>query len=119
MNHGFEVIDGADCRKFGALSTEKGFIDLPLDGGAAVGGAEGHTQTAGGYKFGRQAGLFEDLFGYLAGVICNGAHGLAERAPKVEIKRIINGSKYLGVDDFRQQVILAERLDTGHPSPEA
>jgi hypothetical protein len=76
MDHGLEVIDGADGAKLGLGSAEKCFIDLPLDGGAAVGGAEGHAQAAGGYKFRRKAGLIENLFGHLTGVIRHGTHGL-------------------------------------------
>ena len=119
MDHGLEVIDGADGAKFGLGTAEKGFVDLPLDRGAAVGGAEGHAQASGGHKFRRQAGLIENLLGHLTGVIRHGPHGLAVSAPEVEINRIIHRPEDLGVDELRQEVILPERLDAGDAPPEA
>ena len=75
------------AREFGLGAAEKGLVDLPLDRGAAVGGAEGHAQAAGGHEFRRQAGLFEDLLGHLTGVIGHGPHGLAVGPLEVDTQR--------------------------------
>ena len=119
MDHGFQVIDGSDGAELGRGIAEENLVDFPLNGRAAVRGAEGDAQSAGGHKFRRQPRLIENLLRHLTGVIRDGAHGLAVKSPKVEDGRRIHRPEDLGVDVFRKEVILPQRFDAGDASLQA
>jgi len=99
VHHGFQIVNRADAL-IGCLvfCFKKNFINIPLDGGRAVNGAERYTQLAGGYKILRQARLLKDFLGDLAGVIGDRPHCLAVRPFEIVFNGIIHCSVNAGMN---------------------
>src|SRR3989339_156258 len=119
VDHGLEIIDGADGGELRPRPAEEGLVDLALDRRAAVGGTEGAAGAAGCHESRCEARRFEDLFGHLTGVIGHRPHGLSVGPLEIIPDRIIDGPEDLGVNELRQEVILPERFHARATLPEA
>jgi hypothetical protein len=114
MNHGFQIIDGANGRKLSSGRAEKSPVYVPLHGGAAVGRTKGNTQPAGCDKGLIQTGALKHFLRHLASIIGDGSHGLPILTLEIIDDGVINGSKNLGVDVGRQQAVLPQCLYPGN-----
>ena len=84
MDHGFQVIDGADGSHVARRCRRKGLVYLALYRGAAVGRTEGDAQAAEVIKSWSIPEL-SSFLRYLAGVIGHGPHRFAERTLEVVV----------------------------------
>ncbi len=115
MNHGFQIIHSADggIGRF-ILGFKENLVNIALHGGRPVNRSESDAQTAACHKILRQSRLRQNILGHLAGVIGHRSHGLSVRPGKIVGDRIIDRSINPGMNEAADQLVFAQRLNTGN-----